>query len=169
MEDIAGSCHKALDTLDTLLSVELIDLGVTALERTQLPLDSFLTEAIGPCFQQASAAGLTFEFDTVDTNHKSMTELSNVIVNVDKKRMTQAIRLLLDNAFKYTPKHGKVTVSVDHVQHSPDALSQQYYRVVVTDTGRGMTQDQLSSLFKESPFKHLSSGTAASGVGLWSE
>ena len=167
VEDITVSCHKSLEALDTLLSMEQIDLGLTQLERTLLPLNKLLNEAMEPYIRQAMSSGLSFEFESGGPNQLAMTDLSTVMVNVDKNRMTQAIRILLDNAFRYTPKNGKVTVAVERAVNGSEISDLQCLRIVIADTGKGVTQDQLTNMFKVFPLKNVTSGTSIPGVGLW--
>ena len=61
-------------------------------------------------------------------------EASDVIVNVDEDKFSQAMTNLIGNALKFTPSGGRVTLSVRHAQTSQNAV------VSVTDTGVGMSE-----------------------------
>ena len=52
LNDISPSRQKAVEVLNTLLSMEKIDLGITQLERTLIPLGAFLKEAMDPFTDQ---------------------------------------------------------------------------------------------------------------------
>ncbi|MEW5907500.1 MAG: ATP-binding protein [Elusimicrobiota bacterium] len=61
-------------------------------------------------------------------------------VKADRKKLEQALFNLLDNAFKYTPGGGRVSVSA--------AAEEGLVRVTVSDTGPGIPADSLSRVFE---------------------
>lgn len=79
-------------------------------------------------------------------------------VTTDRERLAKITRALLDNALKFTEK-GSVTVTLD----APDPA---HMRLVVSDTGVGITADQLPHVFDE--FRQIlrPDGTRPSGAGL---
>lgn len=60
------------------------------------------------------------------------------LLNLDSARVTQALIKLIENALKYTPEGGTVTVTA--------APQEGGLEVVVEDTGVGMTQEELDRL-----------------------
>ncbi len=80
----------------------------------------------------------------------------------DPRSLKQILVNLLDNAVKFTPQLGEVTLKV-----STDSEQNQIH-FLVTDTGIGIASDDLKRLFK--PFVQLDSGTSrqyqGSGLGL---
>jgi two-component system, OmpR family, sensor kinase len=76
----------------------------------------------------------------------------------DRERLRQAISILLDNAVKYTPQGGRVPVSV--AQES-DAVV-----VDVSDTGIGISDDQLPHVFERFYRADQARSTEGSGLGL---
>jgi signal transduction histidine kinase len=79
-----------------------------------------------------------------------------VVVFCDAARVRQAVSILLDNAVKYTPKGGRVTV----VMHE----SEEWAKIEVTDTGIGIPEDQLPLVFER--FHRADQARASSGAGL---
>ena len=69
---------------------------------------------------------------------------------------------LLSNASKFTEK-GTVTMRVSHSAHDSDPLT---YNFVVTDTGIGMTPEQLGKLFQAFEQAEKSTSTKYGGTGL---
>ena len=63
-----------------------------------------------------------------------------VRANFDRTRIEQALEVFLDNAVKYTPPGGKVTVSVSEHDGGVDFK--------VWDTGVGISKDQLPLIFE---------------------
>ncbi len=66
------------------------------------------------------------------------------LVAVDGVRFSQVLAHLISNALQFTTA-GHVLV---RIEPDPDA---QFWRLIVQDTGPGMSEDKLANLFKESP------------------
>jgi PAS domain S-box-containing protein len=82
----------------------------------------------------------------------------SVYVMADRQRLKQVLLNLLTNAVKYTLPEGKVTLSAD-------SAGAGIMRVVVTDTGAGISANKLARLF--TPFDRLGAEqTAVEGTGL---
>ena len=74
----------------------------------------------------------------------------------DRSRIRQAASILLDNAVKYTPEGGKVTVTVRERSG--------WAELEVSDTGVGIPEDQLPVVFER--FHRADPSRTASGFGL---
>jgi len=74
----------------------------------------------------------------------------------DRNRIRQVISILLDNALKYTPEGGKVTVTVRETNG--------WAALEVSDTGVGIPEDQLPLIFER--FYRADKARASSGAGL---
>ncbi len=81
-----------------------------------------------------------------------------VRANFDRTRIEQALAILLDNAVKYTPQRGKVTVSVG--EHAG------WVNLEVSDTGVGIPEDQIPSIFERFYRADEARNTAGAGLGL---
>lgn len=83
----------------------------------------------------------------------------HVLINADPHLFEVVIRNLVSNAIKFTPKGGKITVSVDHLP----TMSV----VSIKDTGVGMNQEVLDSLFGSNvKTRKGTDGEPTSGLGL---
>jgi two-component system OmpR family sensor kinase len=74
----------------------------------------------------------------------------------DRSRIQQTASILLDNAIRYTPQGGKVTVSVGEENG--------WAELEVSDTGVGIPKDQLPLIFER--FYRADPSRAAGGAGL---
>ena len=74
----------------------------------------------------------------------------------DRSRIRQAASILLDNAVKYTPEGGKVTVTVREADG--------WAELEVSDTGVGIPEDQLPLVFER--FHRADPSRTAGGFGL---
>jgi two-component system, OmpR family, sensor kinase len=79
-----------------------------------------------------------------------------LIATFDRTRIRQAISILLDNAIKYTPQGGAVTVEV----REQDSRAE----VVVSDTGVGISEDELPLIFER--FYRVDEARTRGGAGL---
>ncbi|MCY6959850.1 sensor histidine kinase [Clostridium brassicae] len=85
---------------------------------------------------------------------------SDLMVKWDYHKMKRAVIILLENAFKYTPEEGKITLSFEDLN--------KFIKIRVCDTGIGIKkEDQLrifDRFFRSANIR--SSNIAGSGVGL---
>ncbi len=76
----------------------------------------------------------------------------------DAVRLRQALLILLDNALKYTPDGGAITVSVTRQGGQ--------VRLRVQDSGPGLAPEDLPHLFERFYRADKARGSAGSGLGL---
>lgn len=79
-----------------------------------------------------------------------------VSAEFDRDRIFQAVAILLDNAVKYTPAGGTVTVAVEAIDRGAE--------VRVTDTGPGIPAEHLPRIFER--FYRVNEARTAGGAGL---
>ncbi|MDL2216415.1 response regulator [Desulfovibrio sp. OttesenSCG-928-M14] len=87
------------------------------------------------------------------------------LVVADEQRMTQVLTNLLSNAVKFTPDEGRVTLRVELKGEDATSVA---LRISVTDTGIGITEQQIARLFN--PFEQadgsISRKYGGTGLGL---
>ncbi len=88
----------------------------------------------------------------------------NIHINGDKKLLSSAITILIDNAIKYTPDAGKVFVELTQSDHHKKHV----ISMNVKDTGIGIPESEKEKIFER--FYRLESSrskeTGGSGLGL---
>ena len=87
-------------------------------------------------------------------------ELSGVVVEVDKLRIEQVLHNLVNNAINYTGSDKRVMIKLlDEID---------YYRVEVSDTGKGIKDEDLDYIWDKyyKADKTHSRGTKGTGIGL---
>jgi two-component system, OmpR family, sensor kinase len=138
----AGKMRGLIESLLTLtrgdegapMEVGRYDLGAVAKEATETA---------------RSAVGGKVSVDFVPIEHE-------VRATFDRERVMQVASILLDNAVKYTPEGGNITVSVGEEDGS--------VALAVSDTGVGISEDQLPLVFER--FYRADAARAEKGVGL---
>lgn len=138
-------------TVNDLLDISKIEQGGLVLKPEASHL-SPLVESIVEQFQgSAEQKGLTLAYqNTVPPDCFAM---------IDETKLRQVVVNLIDNAIKYTDK-GSVGVSVTKEDH--------VLRVAVTDTGRGIGEEDKEKLFgKFARGKFGSANKGGSGLGLF--
>ncbi len=78
-------------------------------------------------------------------------------ISADFTRLKQVLLNILSNAIKYNSHQGKVILS-------GKIIDNQYLRIEVTDSGKGLTEDELSDLFI--PFERLNQLENVDGTGI---
>jgi signal transduction histidine kinase len=132
--------------LDDLLDVAAINAGKVRLEHA--PVD--LADVVARCIQALTHAGRI-------GRHRLEVRSVHAIVRGDRTRLEQIVTNLLDNALKYTPPDGTITVVVEV---DDDAV------VRVRDTGIGIPPEVLPLIFEA--FRQVPRGgdRSAGGLGL---
>ena len=83
--------------------------------------------------------------------------IDGIFVHADCERVAQVLRILLDNAVRYSPEVGWIDV---RAERSPASV-----RVEVSDRGAGIPAGERKRIFER--FERLDSGGHGSGLGLY--
>jgi signal transduction histidine kinase len=83
---------------------------------------------------------------------------SELQVYADQNQIELVFRNLIHNAIKFTPDGGQITVSA--------SASQEFVEIDIQDTGVGMTEKQLASLFEEASIRNTRGTKGERGTGL---
>jgi PAS domain S-box-containing protein len=138
-----------LDLINEILDLALIESGKVMMSFEAIALKAVFDdcrELLSPLAQQR---GINLAFPDVDEQQH---------VHADRTRVKQVMINLLSNAIKYNKQGGSVTVSC-----SSDGVEQ--WRISVSDTGIGMSAEQLDQLFQ--PFNRLGQeGGSEEGAGI---
>jgi len=153
--DVIDRQTKHLGRLvDDLLDLSRITLGKIRLENERIPVASFVVQAVETSRPLIEENGHAL---TVNLPAEPM------FVNGDLTRLSQVVTNLLNNAAKYTPRGGHLRVAVLRDEEDPECVC-----VRVSDTGIGIPEDMLASIFDlfvqvGSPLDH---GAGGLGIGL---
>jgi PAS domain S-box-containing protein len=135
--------------VDDLLDVSRLSRGQISLQRSAVSLGEILDAAI------ETARPLIEERRHTLTERRTT---RSVVLDADLARLSQVFANLLNNAAKYTPPGGAITVEV--------ADGPGYVEICVSDTGEGIAPDQLERIFGLFAQGGGSSGSSAGGLGI---
>ncbi len=126
--------------VDDLLTLSDLELGRTALQRYAIGMPSVIEPVVEILREKAERSGITLIWDL---------EPETPMIDADPDRLEQALLNLVDNAIKYTPHGGRVTVSA-RAAESDERRSfgprRRLVEIAVADTGIGVPAEDLPRL-----------------------
>ncbi|MCP5530730.1 MAG: response regulator [Opitutaceae bacterium] len=152
------SSGEVLQTLlNDILDLSKIEAGAMTLEQSPLELRRLFDTTIQLFRSSAQRKALDLKLE--------ISPRVPTVVLADETRLHQVINNLVSNALKFTEKGG-VTIRLDAAVGSDSRCN---LSIAVSDTGIGITREQLDRLFK--PFQQADSSTTrrfgGSGLGLF--
>ena len=141
------SSNHLLEFVNNLLSQSELESGSLALNRTPISLTKFKQELTDRFSVLAARKQIDFSIELDPA-------MPETIIG-DRYWMNRVISNLVSNAIKFTPEGGSVHLSGRRVDEN-------HWKIEVTDTGVGISSDELSRIFE--PFQKGRSGRNASSV-----
>jgi PAS domain S-box-containing protein len=141
---IASESERLTTIVDSLLNVARLDTGDLQVELAPTDVRSVVSEVVG-VVEEPTANGHRFVLDLPE---------SPLAAQADRDKLRQILSALLDNAVKFSPYGGTVTVAA---RRTGDAVE-----VTVEDEGVGIAQSEQERIFR----KFYRGGDASSGTGL---
>jgi two-component system, NarL family, sensor histidine kinase BarA len=88
-------------------------------------------------------------------------------VMADRDRIIQLLTNILDNANKYTPRGGRVAISLETIERKPKGVVRRFARVAIKDTGIGIDPRQRKKVFeKYGQLKTIQQQPEGMGLGM---
>lgn len=147
---IAGQARNLTRLVRRLLDVSRFEAGGANLDCRQVSLARFLDTLESSFTVLAIQRDVHFEVTRGDGLPQE--------VRWDEDRMNEVVGNLLSNAFKFTPRGGRVHLSATPEDHA--------VRIVVSDTGAGIPPDQLPRIFQKFFQADNQAKAATKGTGL---
>jgi two-component system sensor histidine kinase/response regulator len=156
--DYVGKIHNAgtslLSVINDILDFSKIEAGRLDMETTSFTLDQVVQQVAVVTGQKAHEKGLEFLVDV------PLGIPQNLLG--DPLRLGQVLTNLVNNAVKFTAQ-GEVRVGVELLEETGDKVK---LRFLVSDTGIGMTPDQVAKLFRPFTQADMSTTRKHGGTGL---
>jgi heavy metal sensor kinase len=140
-------CDRLLDMINTMLMISKTESGVDKLSLEEIDLAGLVREACELFEPTAEDKRVTLSCDVPNKSH---------LVG-DNRMIQRMLSNLLDNAIKYTPSGGKVSVLVSE-------NDERYVVITVKDTGIGISPNDLPRIFDR--FYRCDQSRSTPGIGL---
>jgi two-component system phosphate regulon sensor histidine kinase PhoR len=148
LEIASKNSDRLLEIVSGLLTAASASNEGLALALESCDMAAILTEAVESAVPLAAQRNIRFEFG----------RLPETLIVADAFRLRQVIDNVLSNAIKYNVDSGKVSVSLEPTDYGLE--------VRVTDTGRGMSEDEQGNLFDRFYRADSVRGSSVHGTGL---
>jgi two-component system, cell cycle sensor histidine kinase PleC len=149
-KDIRQSGERLRDVISDVLDMSRLEAGRFQIQKAEFEIDAVVGAAVSEIATAATEKEIRVVAETLPGKH----------INADRKAIEKILTILLRNAVKYTPNHGRVSVRARMVQ---GALN-----IYVEDTGMGIPPAPLARLGR--PFEQVDrtpdNGMKGSGLGL---
>jgi two-component system, NarL family, sensor histidine kinase BarA len=157
LSTILSKADQLLGMITSVLDVASLETAPLALERCQLSLADIVASEVASYTPQAGKRGIAIQLES----------RGDTLVVGDRKKIRQVVSSLLSNAVKFTPDRGRVGVALRPGPLSPsDPDDARAIQLVVSDSGIGISRDQVGKIFE--PFFQVDSSStrAFGGTGL---
>lgn len=148
VKDIIQAGDHLLGLISDVLDLAKIEKGKIDLSIEEISLSEIITSCLSLIGQSAQARHIEIINQTNNNDY---------IVRTDPKRLKQVLLNLLSNAVKYNRDNGNITLT-------SEIVGKQRIKVCIHDTGPGLDQEQLKSLFV--PFERLHKSLHVEGAGI---
>lgn len=156
VEAIAACAEHMKTVSDDVLALSKLQDGKVILEKVPFDPRATVTSVIRMFSTLAHKKGIKLVEDL---------PTEKLLVVGDQGRLAQVIVNLLSNAVKFTDT-GSITVQLRSLGPSLINCASTTFKVVVRDTGRGLSQDEISMLFQRFAQPPTTSFTRDGGTGL---
>ena len=156
--EIERAGQHLLSLVDDLIDLGRVEAGHLELNMARVALDGVVNDSLSLVAPLAAKQGIRIVYSGGDAR--------NAVVLADAIRLRQVIINLLSNAIKYNRADGTVRVSCQR-RAGGDQGSNSVVRVLVRDTGMGISDDRAGSMF--SAFDRLGAERGVvegTGIGL---
>ena len=145
-----GSQLDKLDFLiQALVKTSRLEAGVITLEKKDALIEETLVNAINGILAPMEKKDIELTVDCPE----------ELTISHDSRWTSEALFNLLDNAVKYTPAGGSIHVSVQNWE--------MYWKIDVTDTGRGIPEQEQATIFKRFYREEAVHEVDGIGIGLY--
>ena len=149
LQGIRSQTDKLEFLVQSMGKASRLETGAITLEKKDGPLLDTLAQAMSGIVYGAEQKGISVEVQCPD----------DLRVSHDSKWTAEALFNLLDNAVKYTPAGGKISVSVERWE--------MYVKLDVTDTGKGIPESRQAAIFRRFYREEEVHDQPGVGIGLY--
>ena len=145
---LVGQSEKLKTLIEALVKTSRLETGIFQFQLRQAEVWPMLAEVVGQFMPKAEANQVTLTLEPMDT-----------CAVFDPKWTSEAIGNLLDNAIKYMPEGGAVSIRVSEYD--------MFCRIDVTDNGPGIPEEEQAKVFQRFYRSPGNADTEGVGIGLY--
>jgi heavy metal sensor kinase len=146
---VIEGCDDLVEMIGIMLEIAHTDSGVIELNLVPLDLLEIVEEAADLFTPMAEDKDIMIRL--IKSSRPAM-------VNIDRRKIQRVVANILDNAIKYTPRGGVITVTVKIAAGNAS--------VEISDTGIGIGENDMPHIFERFYRGDISRSTSGSGLGL---
>lgn len=151
LSDVLSESDHMRRLVDDLLTLSRLDSGALVLQRQPVSLPSFLADLHRQVQRLAEEKGIAIQ----------LTPITGTVL-ADLDRLRQVLLILIDNALRYTPSGGVITITTEPVGKQ--------IRLSVSDNGCGIAPEHLPNIFERfyrvDAARNRSDGHAGLGLAI---
>ena len=147
VDDVLAAGRHLLSLINDVLDLAKVEAGRMELDLAEVSLPDVLRSGVTMHDEHARRGRLSLGLDV---------RPEEIVVRADERKVRQIVFNLVSNAIKFTPPDGRVDISAQ--------LRNGSVEVAVTDTGPGISPDDLELIFEE--FRQVGDGREHEGTGL---
>lgn len=148
VQEINRQAQKLNFLIVSLVKASRLETGAFVLHPKWNLLSPMLEEAVRQAAHAAQEKQISIAYEPAEAR-----------AYFDRKWTAEAVANIVDNAVKYTPKGGSVTVRMMDTG--------MFARIEIQDTGIGMTESETAEIFKRFYRSPAVSGQEGTGIGLY--
>ncbi len=151
LSDILAESDQMRRLVDDLLTLTRLDSRQLTMTTTAVDLGDLLRTVQRQTARLGEQRGITVELETAAGT-----------VQADAERLQQIMLIILDNALRYTPAGGRITISTAPIGRM--------IQITITDTGIGIAPEHLPHIFERfyraDPARERQNGNAGLGLSI---
>jgi len=151
VNEILDAGNHLLLLINDLLDLARIESGKMTLSLEKCHIGDLVQQCISLIQPQVRDRGIKVVSNTSFND--------DIVIKADETRLKQVLLNLLSNAAKYNNDNGKITIETKIIQD-------ERLRICVTDTGKGLNDEELSQLFSAFERLNVKENVEGTGIGL---
>lgn len=155
LQKIKMSGNHLLRLINDVLDMARIESGKLIIDEEKTDINMICSELKAIALEAAASGGVELEFET---------NVRDNYLYLDKLRVGQIALNIISNAIKYTKPGGKVKIELDQISDCVNGSAN--FRLCVTDTGIGMSEDYIGHIFDAFSRAKSSTVSGVQGTGL---
>lgn len=151
--DIRDGGNHLLTIINDILDLAKIEAGKMPFTKMPAQITNLVEQSLAKIQETSKQHAIAIDL-AIDA------EVENLIIDIDERKIKQAILNLLTNAIKFTPDHGRITVAASRREKT--------LLIRISDTGIGIDEKDITRIFE--PFYQVKNEyrgkTPGTGLGL---